>query len=348
MLPLLLHIALLYAAALIAALLATGPAWQRGVAVLVVAAAFPATFLTPADSPTYRAVAALGSLWFTARIVELIREPRPLPLARRLWHTVGLVDTLRVRRMAPMVDRSAVMRLLVCAPLVVGGWAGVYSGSQLLSGASRLAVRWLSGALFIYTGVEWVVSAVILLYGLLGIDPRPLHDDPIRSRTLMEFWGRRWNRAVHRFLKQAAFAPMARRGYTKLGLVLAFVLSAFMHFAFMLPAVGLFWAGMMGVFFLLQLPFLWAERTLGVSRWPVPLARAWTLGLLLASSPLFVEPVLQIVDTWTTSRPEQRPRPEVAAVQAPEPPRPAPLQPTGTGLAAALSSRRPERYAPER
>ncbi|MBN1208419.1 MAG: hypothetical protein JXB05_26400 [Myxococcaceae bacterium] len=302
MLLLFLYIGLIYAVALVAALLATGPAWKRGAAVLLVGATFSVAFLGPAEYPTWRAFVALGSLWFTARVVELFRQPGSLPPARRAWHAVGLVDTLRVRRMAPTLDLSAVTRLLVCAPLAVAGWAGVHYGSQLLSGAPRLLVRWGSGALFVYIAVELVVSAAILFYGLLGVDPRPLHDDPIRSRTLMEFWGRRWNRVVQRFLKQTCFAPMARRGHPELGVVLAFLLSAFIHFAFMLPAVGLFWAVMMGAFFLLQLPLLWAERALGVARWRSPLARAWTLTLLLVSSPLFVEPVLRIVDTWTTPR----------------------------------------------
>jgi hypothetical protein len=299
---LVLSVGLVYGAALIAALLARGPVWRRGTALLLVAAGYAVPFLSPAGYPTFRAFLALGSLWFTARTVELLREPRSLPASRRLWHVVGLVDTLRARRIPPMLDASALIRLLICAPLVAAGWAGVYSGSHLLSGAARLAVRWGAGVVFVYAAVETVVSAVILLYGLLGVDPRPLHDDPIRSRTITEFWSRRWNRAVHRFLKQNIFAPVARRGHTALGLVLSFLMSALIHFAFMLPAVGLSWAGLMAAFFVLQLPFLWAERALGVSRWPSPLARAWTLGLLLVSSPLFVEPVLQIVDTWNAPR----------------------------------------------
>ncbi|MFL5350773.1 MAG: MBOAT family O-acyltransferase [Hyalangium sp.] len=305
MLLLVLYVGLVYGAALIAALLATGPRWRRGAAVLLVAAGYAVPFLAPTGDPTFRAFVALGSLWFTARTVELLREPKPVPTSRRIWHVLGLVDTLRARRMTPRVDTSALIRLLVCAPLVAAGWAGVSFGSYLPSGAARLAVRWSAGVVLVYTGVETVVALVILLYGLLGVDPRPLHDDPIRSRTITEFWSRRWNRAVHRFLKQTVFAPVARRGRTGLGLVLTFLMSAFIHFAFMLPAVGLFWAGMMGAFFVLQLPFLWAERALGVNRWPGLLARAWTLGLLLVSSPLFVEPALQIVDSWSAPRSSQ-------------------------------------------
>jgi hypothetical protein len=300
---LVLYVGLLYAAGLIAALLAAGPVWRRTLALLVAGAALLVPYFAPTDYPTYRAFVALGSLWFLARIIELVRARGPIPAGLRAWHAVGLVDTLRVRRIAPTVDVPALTRLLICIPLVTVGWAGVYSGSHLLSGAPRLGVRWAMGVLFTYAAVELVVSGVIILYGLLGIDPRPLHEDPIRSKTITEFWSRRWNRAVHRFLKQNVFVPVARRGYTELGLVLTFVASAFIHFAFMLPAVGLTWASMMGAFFLLQLPFLWAERALGVARWPAARARLWTLALLLVSSPLFVEPMLQIVDTWSFELP---------------------------------------------
>ncbi|HVG61943.1 MAG TPA: MBOAT family protein [Hyalangium sp.] len=303
MLLLVLYVGLVYTAGLSAALLAAGPKWRRAMALLVVGAALPVPYLAPAGYPAYRAFVALGSLWFLARVIELVRERGSIPAWLRAWHAVGLVDTLRARRIAPTVDLPALTRLLLCIPIVTAGLAGVYYGSHLLSDAPRLAVRWVLGTLFVYAAVELVVSAVIVLYGLLGIDPRPLHDDPIRSKTLTEFWGRRWNRAVHRFLKQSVFIPVARRGYTELGMALTFVVSAFIHFAFMLPAVGLLWAAMMGAFFLLQLPFLWAERALGVARWPTSLARTWTLALLLASAPLFVEPVLQIVDTWSLELP---------------------------------------------
>ncbi|WNG33549.1 hypothetical protein F0U61_07890 [Archangium violaceum] len=301
MLLLALYVGLIYAAGLAAALLATGPVWRRTTALLVMSAALPVAFLAPADYQTFRAFVALGSLWFLARTVELVREPRHLPVTRRIWHAVGLVDTRLARRRAPSVDRPALVRLILCIPLVAAGFVGVYYGSQLSSSTLRLGLRWGFGALFTYTAVEVVVSGVILFYSALGIDPRPLHDDPILSRTIAEFWGRRWNRAVHRFLKLNVFAPVARRGYTELGLVLTFVVSALFHFTFMLPAVGPGLAAMMGAFFLLQLPFLWAERALGVAQWKEPLARAWTLTLLFVSSPLFVEPVLRIVDSWTAA-----------------------------------------------
>lgn len=298
---LVLPLGLLYVAAALAALLATGSPWRRGAAVLVCAATLPLAFFVPEEYPTFKAFLALGSIWFTARVIELTRERGQVPVPHRLWHTVGLVDTLRAKRISPRLDLNALTRLLVGLPLFLGFWAMVHYASHLLEGAPRLLVRWGAGALFMYVAVEITVAAVIIAYGLVGIDPRPLHDDPILSKTISEFWSRRWNRAVHRFLKYNVFAPVARRGHVELGLWLTFVASALIHFYFILPSVGLYWAGMMASFFLLQIPFVWAERALGVVRWPPALARTWTLTLLFASSPLFVQPVLQILDTWTWS-----------------------------------------------
>ena len=48
-----------------------------------------------------------------------------------------------------------------------------------------------------------------------------------------------------------------------------------------------------GAFFLLQAPIVMLEAKLRSSRWPAPLAHAWTLGWLLVTSPLFVAPVLR-------------------------------------------------------
>ncbi len=288
----------IYASATLAALLCAGARWRRGVAVLVMVATVPLAFRVPAEHVTFRAVLALGSLWFTLRVVELARERKPMPAPSRIWHAVGIVDTRRVRRVSLRLEMGALTRLVLATPWAVGAWAGAHLGSEHLEGAARLGVRWVCGAGLMYTGVEAALALTRVLYGLVGIDLRPLHDDPIRSRTISEFWNRRWNRIVHGFLKQNVFEPVARRGHAAWGRVLVFLLSGFLHFYIMWPGVGLYWAGVMGLFFLVQVPLLWAERALKVARWSSLWGRVWTLGWLSASSPLFVEPMMRIVDTW--------------------------------------------------
>ena len=51
----------------------------------------------------------------------------------------------------------------------------------------------------------------------------------------------------------------------------------------------------MSLFFVLQLPPLWLERRLAQSGWPSPARRLLTLGWLALCSPLFVEPMLDIL-----------------------------------------------------
>jgi hypothetical protein len=52
----------------------------------------------------------------------------------------------------------------------------------------------------------------------------------------------------------------------------------------------------MGAFFVAQGVLLLAERALRVSRWPSTLARAWTISCFLLTGPLFVEPMLVILE----------------------------------------------------
>ncbi|MDC0706871.1 MBOAT family protein [Stigmatella sp. ncwal1] len=289
----------LYGAALGAGLLAAGPPWRRGLAVLVSCAALALPFLVPYEYPTFRAFLGLGGIWFMARVVELVKSSRSLSPQQRMWHAVALIDVRKARKISPRLDGAALTRLLVAAPLVVLAWGLLAYGSPLLPGGFRLAVRWGAGLVFLYMAVEVCVALVLLVYGRLGWDPRPLHEDPLLSRTISEFWNQRWNQIVHRFLRQYVFVPMARRSNAWGGTAAVFAVSGLGHAFFMLPAVGPFYAGMMGAFFLIQLPWLWLERVLAVRRWPAPLAHLWTVSLLGGSSPLFIEPILQIVDTWS-------------------------------------------------
>ncbi|SEK81965.1 MBOAT, membrane-bound O-acyltransferase family [Stigmatella aurantiaca] len=288
----------LYTASMGAGWLAAGAAWRRRLALLVSGAVLLLPFLAPADLPTFRAFLGLGGVWFLARVVELTRASRSFPAWDRMRHAVAPLDVRKARRAASRLDGAALKRLAVAAPLVGLAWGTLAYGCPLLSGGLRLAVRWGAGLVFLYTAVEAAMALVLIAYGLRGMDPRPLHEDPLLSRTISEFWSHRWNQTVHRFLKQHVFVPVARRRGVWGGTAAVFGVSALGHAAFMLPAVGPFWAGMMGAFFLIQLPLVWLERVLAVGRWPAPLAHLWTVTWLGASSPLFVEPCLQIVDTW--------------------------------------------------
>lgn len=79
-----------------------------------------------------------------------------------------------------------------------------------------------------------------------------------------------------------------------LGLFVAFCVSASMHA--WLAAVALdSWAALtMGMFFVLQGVFVAAERRLSLHTWPVPVARARTILVVLGPSPLGIDPFLRV------------------------------------------------------
>jgi hypothetical protein len=80
-----------------------------------------------------------------------------------------------------------------------------------------------------------------------------------------------------------------------LGLMLGFVVSAIGHAFPVLVALGASMAAWMLAFFLAQAVFVLLETRLRVARWPRAARRLWTVTLMVASSPLFVEPALRVV-----------------------------------------------------
>src|SRR5262249_23617594 len=126
--------------------------------------------------------------------------------------------------------------------------------------------------------------------------PPVLHDDPILSRSVQEFWGERWNRIVSAWLAANCLWPLARRRRPLLGLAAAFAASALLHAYLTWAALALPSAMEMGVFFLIQAVIVLFERRVGVPRWPGAAARAWTVATLLLTSPLFVGPFLELFD----------------------------------------------------
>jgi hypothetical protein len=100
---------------------------------------------------------------------------------------------------------------------------------------------------------------------------------------------------VSAWLRETCFRPLARRGHPLLGLLLGFVVSAIGHAYPVLVALDLPMASMMFTFFVVQAVFVMLEVRFGVARWSRPARRVWTVTLMVASSPLFVEPALRVL-----------------------------------------------------
>ncbi len=184
---------------------------------------------------------------------------------------------------------------LVMLDLVLAGMALlVLLRTCHLSGIMPRIARLGAGVLLAYAGVQCVFDFAQFCFLAAGWSLNSLHRTPIASRSVAEFWSRRWNRIVSAGLHEFVFLPLARRHFPRLGVFCAFFVSGLLHAWPILVAVGCYGAFTTFLFFTLQGVFVLAEHKLRVNAWPAPIARGWTVGVLLVSSPLFIDPGLRV------------------------------------------------------
>ena len=121
-----------------------------------------------------------------------------------------------------------------------------------------------------------------------------MHRTPIAARSVGEFWGQHWNIITSAWQRTFVFWPLARRGCAGVGVLCCFFVSGALHAWPMLVALGPFAALSTMVFFVFQGVVVLAESRLRIHTWPVAIARVWTLVILLASLPLYIDPGLRL------------------------------------------------------
>ncbi|MBT3342545.1 MAG: hypothetical protein HN712_17285 [Gemmatimonadetes bacterium] len=143
--------------------------------------------------------------------------------------------------------------------------------------------------------VTAAMGAVMALpFALVGLPLRPLHDNPLTSGSVAEFWGRRWNRWIGGWLRSQFFRPLRHHPYA--ALFCAFIASGLWHeLVFHLPVYLAGYTvpfGSMLLYFLLQ-PLGWCgDRAL--RRYPL-LRRCWAWIAVVGPAPLLLnEPLRRI------------------------------------------------------
>jgi hypothetical protein len=230
------------------------------------------------------------------RTWDLSRDALAGPRSR-LHHLTAVFDT----RLAQPVPPAARPRLLLDAlPWLLATIGATVGGLATMDephpGAGTWALRWLCAAVVAVSTVEVISRALRFGWVLLGVEPPLLHDSPLLSTSVREFWGQRWNRVVGHWLRGNVYQPVRRTRGPLTAEVATFAASALLHWYLVVVSLDLRMAGLMGAFFLAQAGLMSAERFMGVSRWARPAARVWTVSSILALSPLFLEPMVQLID----------------------------------------------------
>ena len=122
-----------------------------------------------------------------------------------------------------------------------------------------------------------------LLTGILdclGVAVEPIMNAPWKARSLIEFWGPRWNRAYSDWARVWIFRPLVRKFGTSWGTLAGFFASGIAHeLVISLPARGGF--GLPTVYFVLQAAGVLAQRRVSSFR-----GRVCTLVIVLIPIPI--------------------------------------------------------------
>jgi len=112
-----------------------------------------------------------------------------------------------------------------------------------------------------------------------GLDAEPIMEAPLRSKSVSEFWGRRWNGAFNRLALDFVFRPLARWQGIRIATLAAFLVSGLIHeLVISLPAAGGY--SLPTAYFLLQGIGILTERAL-------PQIRGQIFTIVITAAPAF-------------------------------------------------------------
>ena len=258
---------------------------RRMWAALVVVGLFVASWFVP-GTQIARAIAAFVAVALLMLIVELTADARQKLSGRTCW---------RIRRAPLSKDLSwrSVWLVLLNVFIISSAFLTLLQTRHPSSTGMSL-LRLTAGVALLYGAGALVFEVSALCFRLAGYLLPLMHRTPIAARSVGEFWGQRWNIITSAWLRAFIFWPLARRRFAGVGVFCCFLVSGAFHAWPMLVGLGTVAALSTAVFFVFQGVVVLAESRLRIHTWPVAIARAWTLVILLASSPLYIDPGLRL------------------------------------------------------
>jgi predicted DCC family thiol-disulfide oxidoreductase YuxK len=170
----------------------------------------------------------------------------------------------------------------------------IFVGSILIWAGVRLALPTNP----ILAGWTGMIGLILLLhFGLFhllalgwrsaGIAVTPLMRAPLLSRSLVEFWGERWNTAFNELAFTMLFRPFYRRVGVRAATMLVFFVSGLVHdLVISIPARGGY--GLPTLYFLLQGIGILFERTRFARRCGLNRGiRGWLFTMVMTAGPVF-------------------------------------------------------------
>jgi hypothetical protein len=206
---------------------------------------------------------ALG--WFGMRPVLFEKLPSPPRDYRKL--------------LLKGISRIVIGLLFVYLSFVIAqfSWAHQYFFPQLL--------LLVGVSLTLHFGILNLSTA---LWRAMGVDVSELFRAPYKSKSLKEFWGKRWNIAFSEMTARIAYRPLRDKIGTEAAVVLSFLLSGLLHeIAISFPVnagygLPLIYFGIHAIAMQMELKLIFIQRIINHKFW----SHVWVMGLLIVPMPL--------------------------------------------------------------
>jgi hypothetical protein len=242
--------------------------------------------MTPFSWPPWAVMWGLaGAIYAACKWLTWARTPAPdATFGRRLaylfsWPGMDAKAFLDPRPISE-TNRPSPGEWLFAATKVGFGAALIWGVVPRLSTDTALLRGWVGMAGFVFLLHFGAFHLLSCVWRYVGVDAKPLMNWPIRSTSVNEFWGRRWNTAFRDLTFRFLFRPLAGWLGPRVGLAAGFFASGLVHeLIISVPAVGGY--GLPTLYFVIQGAGLLAERSrLGK---PLGLGRGWP-GRLFAAA----------------------------------------------------------------
>lgn len=265
---------------------------------LALAAVIGVERLCAGQPPGFRMLAIIGVLLWAMKAVVLV-EARAAGLGQlRRGRWLGFVGAWPGMQPRPFAEPGN-------SPVGGGGKLMALGVRRLLLGLALVA---LARLLWLVTGSRLAATvpllpglSLILHFGIfnivaggwryVGVRAYPLFRAPLRSTSLTEFWGRRWNLAFAEMTAIAVYRPLAASTGTRPALLTSFLCSGLLHeLAISVPVragfgLPMFYFGLHGGLMLVERAL--AGRGRPLTGWA---GRAWTLFWLVLPLPILFHP----------------------------------------------------------
>jgi hypothetical protein len=210
--------------------------------------------------------------------------------------------------MRPVLFEKLPSRRLPCTDLMIKGVSRILLGLVLvylsaLPQTSTIKVYFLA-ELLLLVGLSLILHFGVLnlsaaSWRLSGVDVKELFRSPYKSKSLKEFWGKRWNIAFSEMTALIVYRPLKDKISPRMALIASFMVSGVLHeIAISFPVNSGY--GLPLTYFAIHAVLIFLEEESQVIKKIIQnpvLAHVWVLGWLICPMPLlfhagFIECVL--------------------------------------------------------